>query len=80
VFAPFVPHVVRDGVVLQVFAGSEFFPMASLTTTVPVLSVGGIAKEFLVPGWRVGWIIVYDRNDLFAVVRCCGATSVRTCW
>jgi aspartate/methionine/tyrosine aminotransferase len=42
--------------------------MASLTTTVPVLSVGGIAKEFLVPGWRVGWVIVYDRHSLFAAV------------
>jgi tyrosine aminotransferase len=33
-----------------VFEGSAFFPLASLTSTVPVLSAGGIAKEFLVPG------------------------------
>ncbi len=43
--------------------------MAGLTDSVPVLCVGGIAKEFLVPGWRVGWIIVYDKHGLFAGVR-----------
>ena len=33
-----------------VFEGSAFHPMARLSDVVPVLSVGGIAKEFLVPG------------------------------
>jgi tyrosine aminotransferase len=33
-----------------VFEGSAFFPLGSLSPTVPVLSTGGIAKEFLVPG------------------------------
>lgn len=39
--------------------------MASLTKDVPILSVGGLAKKWLVPGWRVGWILVYDRHDVF---------------
>jgi len=51
------------------FPGSQFTPIASLTTTVPVLAVGGIAKEFLVPGWRVGWVLVHDRQGLFEEVR-----------
>ena len=34
-----------------VFEGSRFFPIASLSTRVPIVSVGGLAKEFLVPGW-----------------------------
>ncbi|KAG0259116.1 hypothetical protein BGZ95_004791 [Linnemannia exigua] len=48
-----------------VFSGNEFFPLASLTTTVPVLAVGGLAKKYLVPGWRVGWIFIHDRNNVF---------------
>jgi tyrosine aminotransferase len=51
-----------------VFSEDTFFPMASLTTTVPILSVGGIAKEFLVPGWRVGWVIVFDKGGVFEEV------------
>lgn len=33
-----------------VFEGSAFHPMARLSDAVPILTVGGIAKEFLVPG------------------------------
>jgi tyrosine aminotransferase len=51
------------------FTGATFHPVASLTTTVPVLSIGGMAKEFLVPGWRVGWITIHDRNGALANVR-----------
>lgn len=50
--------------------GAAFHPMASLTTEVPILSAGGIAKEFLVPGWRVGWVTVHDnRHGSFVEVR-----------
>eukprot|EP00762_Andalucia_godoyi_P006539 ANDGO_04985.mRNA.1 Tyrosine aminotransferase len=44
----------------MVFSKSEFFPMAALTDKVPVLHVGGLAKQYLVPGWRLGWVIVSD--------------------
>ena len=48
-----------------VFPGETYVPIASLTTTVPVLSCSGLTKRFLVPGWRLGWIIIYDRNNVF---------------
>eukprot|EP00090_Calanus_glacialis_P032098 TRINITY_DN53259_c0_g1_i1.p1 TRINITY_DN53259_c0_g1~~TRINITY_DN53259_c0_g1_i1.p1 ORF type:complete len:524 (-),score=99.28 TRINITY_DN53259_c0_g1_i1:373-1944(-) len=48
-----------------VFPGQTYVPIASLTTTVPVLSCGGLTKRFLVPGWRMGWIVIYDRNHVF---------------
>jgi tyrosine aminotransferase len=51
-----------------VFEGHKFFPMATLTSTVPILSVGGLAKKWLVPGWRVGWITIHDRNGVFAQI------------
>ncbi|KAI9493118.1 tyrosine aminotransferase [Zychaea mexicana] len=47
-----------------VFEGNTFHPMASLTQDVPILSVGGLAKKWLVPGWRVGWILIQDRHDV----------------
>ncbi|KAI8811634.1 pyridoxal phosphate-dependent transferase [Cladochytrium replicatum] len=53
----------------MVFSGHKFTPLASLTKTVPILTTGGIAKRYLIPGWRVGWILIHDRNDLFAKIR-----------
>jgi tyrosine aminotransferase len=53
----------------MVFSGSEFFPMATLTDTVPIIAAGGIAKEFLVPGWRVGWLLIHDKKGAFAEVK-----------
>lgn len=52
-----------------VFPGTEYCSVSSLSKTVPVLSCGGLTKRFLVPGWRLGWIIVHDRNGLFDDVR-----------
>ena len=49
-----------------VFPGETYVPIASLTTTVPVLSCSGLTKRFLVPGWRLGWIVIYDKNNVFA--------------
>jgi len=48
-----------------VFPGQTYVPIASLTTTVPVLACGGLTKRFLVPGWRLGWIVIYDRGQVF---------------
>lgn len=44
-----------------VFPGSEYHSVSSLSRHVPVLSCGGLTKRFLVPGWRMGWIIIHDR-------------------
>ncbi|KAI9906596.1 hypothetical protein PsorP6_003351 [Peronosclerospora sorghi] len=32
-------------------------------------SVGGLAKPFLIPGWRVGWIMVHYRYNVIRDVR-----------
>lgn len=52
-----------------VFPGQEFFAVSSLSKKVPVLSCGGLTKRFLVPGWRMGWIVIHDRDNLFKEVR-----------
>lgn len=47
-----------------IFEGYKFYSISELSENVPILIVGGIAKAFIVPGWRLGWIIVHDRNNL----------------
>ncbi len=51
------------------FGDNKFHPMAGLSTDVPIVAAGGLAKEFVVPGWRVGWIIVHDRHNRLEDVR-----------
>ncbi|KAJ1815156.1 hypothetical protein LPJ75_002470, partial [Coemansia sp. RSA 2598] len=53
----------------MVFSGQVFTPTATLTSTVPILTLGGLAKQWLIPGWRIGWITIHDRNNAFAQVR-----------
>jgi len=53
----------------MVFTGQTFTPIASLTTSVPVIAMGGMAKMFLVPGWRVGWLCVHDRAGILQEAR-----------
>lgn len=48
----------------MVFTGTAFHALAALSTNVPVLSCGGLAKVFLVPGWRVGWLVLHDRHGI----------------
>jgi tyrosine aminotransferase len=45
------------------FPGFDFTPIAAVSTTLPVLSVGGIAKDLVVPGWRLGWVCVHSRGE-----------------
>lgn len=37
-----------------------FVPLASLTNEVPIITVNGLSKRFLLPGWRFGWILLHD--------------------
>lgn len=52
-----------------VFEGFTYHSMASLTNEVPILSCGGLTKRFLVPGWRLGWIVIFDRNNALSEIR-----------
>ncbi|XP_044596511.1 tyrosine aminotransferase [Cotesia glomerata] len=60
-----VPIIADEIYEHMVFPGRTFYPMASLSTEVPILSCSGLAKRFLVPGWRMGWVIIHDRQNIF---------------
>ncbi|CAG9319067.1 unnamed protein product [Blepharisma stoltei] len=53
--------VLADEVYHGMTYGKPHYPMGSLTDEVPVITIGALSKIFLVPGWRCGWIIVYDK-------------------
>lgn len=52
-----------------VFPGVKYYSFASLSKNVPVLSCSGLTKRFIMPGVRLGWIIIYDFNDTFKDIR-----------
>ena len=47
------------------FSQHTFYPLAQvaeeLGRQVPVITASGIGKQFLLPGWRVGWIVFHDK-------------------
>lgn len=59
-----VPIISDEIYANMVFGSTEFTPMAAFSMKVPVLTVGGISKRWLAPGWRLGWIIVADPKGI----------------
>eukprot|EP01084_Bolivina_argentea_P255534 429826_1 len=47
----------------------KFHSMASLSKNVPILTIGGLSKQYLVPWWRVGWIVMHDPVGAFSKLR-----------
>ncbi|CAL4984126.1 unnamed protein product [Urochloa decumbens] len=47
------------------FGGKEFVPMGVFGSVAPVLTLGSISKRWVVPGWRLGWIVTNDPNGIF---------------
>jgi tyrosine aminotransferase len=64
-----IPIIADEIYADMVFKGKVFVSMAQLSTSVPILSVGGLAKRFLVPGWRLGWILIHDPIQAFPEVK-----------
>lgn len=52
-----------------VFPGVEFHSVAALSKNVPVLTCSALSKRFLVPGLRMGWTIISDRNGALQDVK-----------
>lgn len=52
-----------------VFPGTDYHPFASLSKNVPILTTSGLTKRFLIPGIRMGWLVVNDRGGKFNALR-----------
>jgi tyrosine aminotransferase len=48
------------------FGNNQFHPMAQIAARhgrqVPIITASGLSKQFLVPGWRVGWLTFQDNT------------------
>ncbi len=53
----------------MVFGGNTYTPFAEGSENVPIIHVGGLAKQFMIPGWRLGWLVLHDRHNRFQHVR-----------
>ena len=49
----------------MIFPGCGFSSFAEVSKRVPTIVCGGLAKRFLVPGWRMGWTIVHDPTNVY---------------
>ncbi|XP_047342774.1 probable aminotransferase TAT2 [Impatiens glandulifera] len=46
------------------FGNNPFIPMGNFSSIAPVITVGSISKRWLVPGWRLGWLVLNDPHDI----------------
>lgn len=53
----------------MIFEGNEYIPLAKLSERVPIITCSGLAKRFLVPGWRFGWIAIKDGGHDLSEIR-----------
>ena len=63
---PIIADEIYEGMTFREF---NFYPLASLQPKVSILTCGGIAKKFCVPGWRLGWITLHEVNNELNMVR-----------
>lgn len=53
----------------MVYDGAVFHSLATLSPKVPIITCDGIAKRYLVPGWRLGWLIIHDRFGVLSEIK-----------
>ncbi|KAH9582135.1 Aminotransferase [Trypanosoma melophagium] len=62
----YLPVIADEIYAGMVFKGEDpnavFTSLANFDTSVPRLIVGGISKRFNVPGYRFGWVLLFDRD------------------
>ncbi|WWC97693.1 tyrosine aminotransferase [Kwoniella sp. B9012] len=52
--------IIADEIYGHMTWSAPFTPLASLSNTVPIITLSGLSKRFLVPGWRFGWLCLHD--------------------
>ncbi|XP_054813930.1 probable aminotransferase TAT2 isoform X1 [Prosopis cineraria] len=47
------------------FGASPFVPMGVFGSDVPIITLGSLSKRWIVPGWRIGWLVTNDPCGTF---------------
>ena len=47
----------------------EFISFPEVAKDIPVITTGALSKIYAVPGWRLGWCIVYNRHNLLDEIK-----------
>ncbi|CAD6256735.1 unnamed protein product [Miscanthus lutarioriparius] len=55
------------------FGERKFVPMGVFGAVAPVFTLGSISKKWVVPGWRLGWIVTNDPNGVFQMTKVVGS-------
>src|SRR3989338_1380024 len=69
--------IISDEIYDRLILEGKMYHTAALSKEVPVVTFNGLAKNFLVPGWRTGWVAIKDvtgelkeaKNALFQLAR-----------
>lgn len=55
--------ILADEIYDELVFGRQFKSMASLTKDVPIIAMNGLSKNYIAPGWRVGWVTFCNFPD-----------------
>eukprot|EP01091_Cochliopodium_minus_P011572 TRINITY_DN3315_c0_g2_i2.p1 TRINITY_DN3315_c0_g2~~TRINITY_DN3315_c0_g2_i2.p1 ORF type:complete len:416 (+),score=108.66 TRINITY_DN3315_c0_g2_i2:73-1248(+) len=61
--------IISDEIYADMVFSGEFYSCAELTNELPVLVCGGLSKKYMMPGWRLGWILIHDPKKRMNNVR-----------
>lgn len=55
--------IFADEIYDQMIIDGEMHHLATFSKEVPVVTFNGLAKNYLAPGWRTGWLAITDREN-----------------
>jgi tyrosine aminotransferase len=65
-FLPIISDEIYGGLT---WTDYPFTPLHTIPSPVPIITIDGLAKKFVIPGWRLGWLFFHDRGGAFKSVR-----------
>ncbi|XP_041995972.1 probable aminotransferase TAT1 [Salvia splendens] len=46
------------------FGSNPFTPMGVFASIAPIITLGSLSKKWIVPGWRIGWLVLNDLDGI----------------
>lgn len=61
--------ILADEVYEEMTLGAPFYRFSEISDEVTIISIGSLSKLFVVPGWRLGWFVLYDKQNKLDLIR-----------